>query len=76
MSTPTEPARKATKGQIEQDIEQTREALGDTVDELAARLDVKSRAAGAVRSNPVLYGGVAAALVAGLVGLVVWRRRS
>lgn len=76
MSSPTESDPKPTKAEIEQDIERTRERLGDTVDELTARLDVKTRVTGAVRSNPALYGGVAAAVVAGVVALVVWRNRS
>ena len=33
-----------TASEIQQDIERTREHLGETVDELAARADVKARA--------------------------------
>lgn len=58
--------------EIRRDIEETREDLGDTVDALSAKTDVKARAQGAInekaehlaaktREQPLLYLGVAAA---------------
>ncbi|MGI9156184.1 MAG: DUF3618 domain-containing protein, partial [Marmoricola sp.] len=38
------PAKDATADEIEADIESTREQLGETVDALSRKLDVKSRA--------------------------------
>jgi hypothetical protein len=71
---------------IQADIDATRARLGQTVDQLHARLDVPSRAReGAYRardtvvetyreSPPAVVGGAAA--LAGLVaGLVMWRRK-
>jgi hypothetical protein len=48
---------------LEQEIADTREHLGETVDALAAKLDVKSRAKEADKS-PLIAAGV---LVAGIV---------
>ena len=70
---------------IKADIEATRAQLGRTVDELSNRLDVPARAKERVartrdtavetyRESPPAVVGAGAAL-AGLVGLVVWRRR-
>lgn len=62
---------------LERDIERTREHLGETVDALGAKLDVKSRAQDAVRQadNRKIGAGVvlAAAVVVGAV--LLWRRR-
>ena len=71
---------------IRADIEATREQLGRTVDELASRLDVPGRAkeralrtrdtaVETYRESPPAVLGAAAALVAVVVGLVVWRRK-
>ncbi|WP_369137591.1 DUF3618 domain-containing protein [Modestobacter versicolor] len=71
---------------IRAEIEATREQLAATVDELAARLDVPSRARERVlrardtavetyRENPPAVLGAAGALVALVVGVVVWRRK-
>ena len=71
---------------IKADIDATREQLGRTVDELAARLDVPSRAKERVlrsrdtavetyRESPPTVLGAAAALVAVVVGIVVWRKK-
>jgi LPXTG-motif cell wall-anchored protein len=84
------PAKAATSGPsdpdaIRADIEATREQLGRTVDELSNRLDVPARAKERVartkdtavetyRESPPAVVGAGAAL-AGLVGLVLWRRR-
>ena len=85
-----EPAKTATPAPsdpdaIRADIEATREQLGRTVDELSNRLDVPARAKERVartrdtavetyRESPPAVVGAGAAL-AGLVGLVLWRRR-
>jgi hypothetical protein len=70
---------------IQADIEATREQLGRTVDELAVRLDMAGRARERVlrtrdivvetyrESPPVVLGAVA--LVALVVGTVVWRKK-
>jgi len=71
---------------IQAEIEATRERLAGTVDELAARLDVPSRAkeralrardtvVETYRESPPAVLGAAAALVAVVVGIVVWRTK-
>ena len=71
---------------IKADIDATREDLARTVDELAARLDVPGQARERVlrardtvvetyRESPPAVLGAAAALVAAVVGVVVWRRK-
>ena len=62
---------------LEQDIERTREHLGETVDALAAKLDVKARAQDAVREadNRKLGAGFAIAAVVVVGALFLWRRR-
>ena len=71
---------------IEADIVATREQLGRTVDELAARLDVPSRAKERVlrsrdlavetyRESPPAVLGAVAVLLAVVVGIVVWRKK-
>lgn len=72
MSTPTS-HRKPGIDEIEADIARTREELADTVDELAARLDVKSRVQEQLPAPAVL--GAAAAAVALVVAVIIWRRR-
>jgi len=77
---PTDPAT------IQAEIEATRERLGQTVDELHARLDVSARAREKVyvardtvvetyRESPPVVVGTALALVGLVAGLVVWRRK-
>ncbi len=67
---------------LQADIEQTREELADTVDDLAAKFDVKSRLHDATmepdgRPKPVVMaiGGGVLALVAALVAVRIWSRR-
>lgn len=67
---------------LQADIERTREELAQTVDQLTAKLDVKSRIRARVTTpegrptNPVLVvGGVAVAAVLAAVVLTVRRRR-
>jgi hypothetical protein len=80
VSGPTDPDA------IRADIEATREQLGRTVDELSHRLDVPTRAREGVarardtavetyRENPPVVLGAALALVALVVGLVIWRKK-
>lgn len=63
--------------QIREEIEATRRELGDTVEALAAKTDVKAHVReriGRTRAslpNPVVFAAVAAAAVA--AGLVAWR---
>jgi Protein of unknown function (DUF3618) len=63
--------------QVEREIEQTREQLGETVEALAAKTDVKAaaqrRLEGAKSKLPALAGVAVAGAVAGVVVLV--RRR-
>jgi hypothetical protein len=70
---------------IKAEIDATREQLGRTVDELAARLDVPSRAKERVlrsrdivvetyRESPPAVLGAAVVLVGVIAGIVVWRR--
>jgi len=80
---------KPTPAAIQADIDATRERLGETVDQLAARLDVPARTRARVtesalrvrdtavesyHESPPAVLGAAVALVAAVVGLVVWRR--
>lgn len=80
------PAGPATREQLENDIELTRAQLGDTVEQLTSRLDVKHRAKARVadtaantqaqvRQHPTRTAAVGAGLLAALAGLAVWRRR-
>lgn len=68
--------QKPTKADLEADIRQLRHSVGDTVEALTYRLDVKSRTKDRIRSVPVAVPiGAAAALAAGL-GLWLWRRHA
>jgi len=65
---------ETTKEQLQAEIDQTREQLGETVEQLAAKADVKARIQPKVdeaKSKAPVVLGVAAALV---VGLVLLRR--
>lgn len=80
MSTTDQAGR--TRADLEADIAATRERLGETVESLGAKVDVKARARqGAsdavhrVTSRPAIPIGVVAVAVAG-VALLVWRRRA
>ncbi len=74
---------EGSTAKMERDIEQTREELGKTVEQIAARLDVKSAAQqrvvaarDAAKARPgtvAAVGGVA--VVAGVAGVVAARRR-
>lgn len=81
--TASDPAKAA---ELQAEIDQTRERLGQTVEELAAKADVKARArakaadlTGHVRRNQVVRRGwplgmiVAGAILIG--SAAVWRRR-
>ena len=65
-----------TPAEIEAEIEQQREQLAQTVDQLAAKLDVKSQAQAKVEDlkrnpQPLIIAG---AVVVSVVALVWWRR--
>ena len=79
-----DPERRSA--QLRAEIEDVREDLGDTAAELAAKTDVKARAherveeikhtsVERVRANPVPVVAIGA-LVAGLLVVGLWRRRS
>lgn len=66
----------STAAQVEAEIEAQREQLAQTVEQLGAKLDVKSRASdklSELQSRPDILAGAALAAVA-LVALVWWRR--
>jgi hypothetical protein len=70
------------RARLEAEIRQTRRELGETVEALSHRLDVKSRLRSkvedggrAVRSNPLPVGAAVAVALVTVVGIVVWRRR-
>ena len=68
--------QRPTKEELEAEIQELRQAVGETVEELTHRLDVKTRAKERIRStSPAVPIGIVAALALG-VGLVVWRRRA
>jgi hypothetical protein len=80
VSGPTEPDA------IRADIEATRDQLGRTVDELAHRLDVPTRAkeralrtrdtaVETYRESPPAVLGAAAVLLGIVIAIVVWRRK-
>ena len=61
---------ETTKEQLQAEIEETREQLGETVEQLAAKADVKARVQPKVeqaKSRAPVVLGVGAALVLGLV---------
>jgi hypothetical protein len=62
---------------LEREIQETREHLGETADALAAKLDVKSRAQDSFRkADKGKLGAVAAVLAAGAVAAaLLWPRR-
>lgn len=89
---PEEPTSESTPDieELQTEIAKTREALGETVDALSAKTDVKARvgakvdeAKGRVQDaatddqgnlKPAVPAG-AAAVAVGIVALLVWRRR-
>ena len=71
---------------IKAEIEATREQLGRTVEELSRRLDVPARARESAyrardtavetyRESPPAVIGAGMALVAAVVGVIIWRRK-
>ncbi len=95
MTTPADsteggPPKGASTEEIEADIARTRERLGDTVDALSERLDVKAQAKKKAQqtkdrakskaqhiqdqAGPALPIGAAVAVVL-VVALVIWRRQ-
>ena len=74
-----------TAEDLQQEIEQTRQRLGETVDELAAKADVKARAraratevSGRVRRSQLVQRRWPMALAAGILiagSVAIWRWR-
>jgi hypothetical protein len=74
-----------TADELEQGIEHTREHLGETIDELAGKADMKARAraraadvSDRVRQSQVLQRRWPVAVVAGVLiagSVIIWRRR-
>jgi len=61
--------------QLQADIERTRAELAHTVDDLTARLDVRTRAKERLQeTNPTLVAG-GAVIVVLVAAIVIWRRR-
>ena len=82
MTDPTATPTPGSREAIEADIEATRANLGETVDALSRKLDVKSRVRAKaaettdrVRREPAVPAAVGAGLLL-VVALLVWRRRS
>ena len=64
-----------SKEELEAEITELRQSVGETVDALSRRLDVKARVKERARSVPTAVPvGIAAALVAG-IGIWLWRRQ-
>lgn len=76
MSTDQKPTtHQPTKEELEAEIDQLRHSVGDTVEALTYRLDVKARVKERVRAvPPAVPIGAAAALAVG-IGLWRWRWR-
>ena len=77
--------RSSDPAAIQAEIEATREQLAQTVDQLAARLDVRARAQERLfrvrdtvvetyRESPPVVLGATAVLVAAVLGVVIWRK--
>ncbi len=63
-----------TKAELEAEITELRQSVGETVEALTYRLDVKTRAKEKVQAVPsYVPAGIAAALAVGL-GIWLWRR--
>jgi len=80
VSEPTDPEA------IKAEIDQTREQLARTVEELSHRLDVPARAKESAarardtavetyRESPPIVIGAGLALVAAVVGVIIWRKK-
>ena len=64
-----------SKEELEAEITELRQSVGETVDALSRRFDVKARVKERARSVPTAVPvGIAAALVAG-IGIWLWRRQ-
>jgi ElaB/YqjD/DUF883 family membrane-anchored ribosome-binding protein len=78
-----QPGPSADVDELQADIEQTRAELGATTRALTNKLDVKARATEAasdakdrVVEEAVPIGAIAAAAIALVIGVVIWRRRT
>ena len=68
--------QKPSKEQLEAEIEDLRHAVGDTVEALTYRLDVKARAKDRVRAVPSYVPVGIAAVAAIAIGFRLWRRHA
>jgi hypothetical protein len=68
-----EPAPDAGVDDLQADIATTRDQLGETVEALSAKLDVKAQAKQKVDQMPLVP--IAAVALIAIVGIVIWRRR-
>lgn len=67
--------QKPTKAELEAEIEELRHSVGETVEALGYKLDVKARARDRVSSMPKGVPIAVAAVVVLGIGVLVWRRR-
>jgi hypothetical protein len=75
MSTDQTPSESPSKAELEAEIAELRHSVGETVDALSQKLDVKTRAKERMRDvPPAVPAGAAAVIVLG-VGIWLWRRR-
>ncbi|NYG57155.1 hypothetical protein BJ980_000078 [Nocardioides daedukensis] len=65
------PEHKLDQAGLQRDIEDTRERLGDTLDQLSDKLNAKKQARAHAKTL-----ALAGSVVVVLTALVVWRRRS
>jgi Protein of unknown function (DUF3618) len=70
----TEVNGSRSKEELEQEIEVLRDELGQTVEALTARLDVKARARQRLDEMPTAVPVAAGVALGVLIGLVIWRK--
>jgi Protein of unknown function (DUF3618) len=75
MSGKKKPAEEAAIQELRSDIAETRTDLGETVEALAAKTDVRERVKESVRRRPARWGLVVAGVVAALTAVGVLSRR-
>lgn len=77
--TETGQSSQPTTEELHAEIEETRQALGETVDALSDKLDIKHRASRRVETVRREHGSALLAVAGGLtlstIVLAVWRRR-
>ncbi|WP_183098199.1 DUF3618 domain-containing protein [Nocardioides pelophilus] len=65
-----------SKSELEAEIHELRRSVGDTVEALSYKFDVKARAKDRARALPASVPVLAASVVLVGVGVWLWRRRS